>query len=217
MEKEFERYAPSRDLIKSKKRVDDHGEVFTPSWLVEAMLDLTGESDRLNARFLEPACGDGNFLVRVLRRKLAVAEAKSRKATNDKRYMALIAAMSIYGIELLEDNIIECRKRLLNIFASSLNVDSKDQFYRTASFIFSLNIVHGDALKMTTKDGRPIVFSEWEYLGQGKFQRRDFRFDLIARPAAGQGKLVLPCRIYEPLSVEQILRPPHIIVNEATL
>ena len=64
-------------LIKSKKRVADHGEVFTPSWLVEAMLDLVNdETQRIDSRFLEPACGSGNFLVRVLQRKLGAIEIK---------------------------------------------------------------------------------------------------------------------------------------------
>jgi type I restriction-modification system DNA methylase subunit len=111
-------------LIKSKKRVADHGEVFTPPWIVEAMLDLVkGETERIDSRFLEPACGSGNFLIRVLRRKLGAVELKFGKSDFEKRHYALLALMCIYGIELLPDNITECRANLLEIFAEYLNID----------------------------------------------------------------------------------------------
>src|ERR1700760_4800095 len=103
-------------LVKSKQRVADHGEVFTPPWLVEAMLDLVkDETERIDSRFLEPACGSGNFLVRVLQRKLAAVEFKFRQSAFGKQHYALLALMSIYGIELLPDNITECRNNLLEI------------------------------------------------------------------------------------------------------
>src|ERR1044071_6334677 len=102
-------------FIKSKKRVADHGEVFTPPWLVEMMLDLVkGESERIDSRFLEPACGSGNFLVRILRRKLATVELKYGKSDFERRHYALLAIMCIYGVELLADNITECRAKLLS-------------------------------------------------------------------------------------------------------
>ena len=98
-------------LIKSKRRVADHGEVFTPAWLVENMLDLVkGETERIDSRFLEPACGSGNFLVPVLQRKLAAVEAKFGKSDFERRHYALLAVMCTYGIELLADNIAECRR-----------------------------------------------------------------------------------------------------------
>src|SRR5437660_9787753 len=103
-------------LIKSKKRVADHGEVFTPPWLVEAMLDLVkGETERIDSRFLEPACGSGNFLVPALRRKLTAVELKFGKAAFERRQYALLATMCIYGIELLSDNIAECRANVLEV------------------------------------------------------------------------------------------------------
>src|SRR5437899_11962113 len=111
-------------LFKSKQRVADHGEVFTPAWMVEAMLDLVkDESERIDSRFLEPACGSGNFLVQVLRRKLAAVELKFGKSDFEKRHYALYGVMCIYGIELLKDNIAECRDNLLEIVAEYLNVD----------------------------------------------------------------------------------------------
>src|SRR5207253_9358483 len=115
-------------LIKSKTRVADHGEVFTPPWMVEAMLDLVkGETERIDSRFLEPACGSGNFLVRILQRKLAAVECKFGKSEFEKRQYALLALMCSYGIELLPDNIAECRANLLAIFAEYLALDSSDE------------------------------------------------------------------------------------------
>jgi type I restriction-modification system DNA methylase subunit len=110
------------NLIRSKKRVADHGEVFTPQWLVENMLDLIkGESERIDSRFLEPAFGSGNFLVPVLQRKLAAVEAKFGKADFDRQHYALLAVMCTYGIEILADNIAECRANMLEVFAEYLN------------------------------------------------------------------------------------------------
>jgi len=162
-------------LIKSKKRVADHGEVFTPPWLVDAMLDLVkDEAERIDSRFLEPACGSGNFLVRVLQRKLTAVQVKFGKSDFEKRHYALLGLMCTYGIELLEDNIAECRANMLEVLADYLNVSEADDVYHAASFVLSQNLVHGDALTMRTTDGEPIIFAEWGYLGKGKFQRRDF-------------------------------------------
>lgn len=167
-------------LIKSKKRVADHGEVFTPCWLVDAMIDLVkGEADRIDSRFLEPACGSGNFLIRVLQRKLAAVESKFGKSEFEKRHYALLGLMCTYGIELLADNIVECRANMLDVLAEYLNIDETDDLYRAAFFVLSQNLVHGDALTMRAQDGLPITFAEWGYLGKGRFQRRDFRLDVL--------------------------------------
>jgi hypothetical protein len=214
MENAVERRVSSSDLIKSKKRVADHGEVFTPPWLVDAMLDLTEEADRIEARFLEPACGDGNFLVRVLQRKLTVVDLKGKKSIHDKRTFALIAIMSIYGIELLKDNIVECRKRLLGVFAKFLKIEPSDELYRAAERVLSLNIIHGDALKMHTNDDRPIVFAEWEYLGRDRFQRRDFRFDVLAQNGSEENA---PVKIYDPMTVSEIINSKKRKMREVTL
>lgn len=162
-------------LVKSKQRVADHGEVFTPAWMVEAMLDLVkGETERIDSRFLEPACGDGNFLVAVLRRKLAAVELKYGKSDFDRRYFALLALMCIYGIELLLDNIDECRANLLEIFAEYLHITPSDDLYRAAFFVLSQNLIHGNAMTMRDNEGRAILFAEWGPLGKGKYNRRDF-------------------------------------------
>lgn len=172
-------------LIKSKKRVADHGEVFTPPWLVDAMLNLVkDEAERINSRFLEPACGSGNFLVRVLQRKLAAVEIKFGKSDFEKRHYSLYALMCTYGIELLPDNIAECRANMLDVLAEYLNIDEADEAYRAASYVLAQNLVHGDALTMRTDGGQPITFAEWGYLGKGKFQRRDFRLDVLTGSSA---------------------------------
>lgn len=120
----------SMSLVKSKQRVADHGEVFTPQWMVEAMLDLVkGETERIDSRFLEPACGSGNFLMQVLRRKLAAVELKYAKSDFEKRHFALYGLMCIYGVELLPDNIAECRDNLLAIFAEYLRLVEDDELY----------------------------------------------------------------------------------------
>jgi SAM-dependent methyltransferase len=137
-------------LVKSKQRVADHGEVFTPAWMVEAMLDLVkGETERIDSRFLEPACGNGNFLVPVLRRKLAGVELKYGQSDFERRHYALLALMCIYGIELLPDNIADCRANLLEIFSEYLNVESSDDFYRAAVCVLSLNLRASNGSQMS--------------------------------------------------------------------
>lgn len=169
-------------LVKSKQRVADHGEVFTPSWMVEDMLNLVREeSERIDSRVLEPACGSGNFLVPVLTRKLLTVAVKHGKSDFEKRHYALFALMCTYGIELLPDNAQECRDNLAALFSAFLNVSEDDEWARAARAVLTVNIVQGDALTMTTPAGAPITFAEWGYLGKGKFQRRDFRYDELTQ------------------------------------
>lgn len=165
--------------MRTRQRVSDHGEVFTPLWIVAAMLDLVkSESERVDSRFLEPACGSGNFLVPVLQRKFATVQARHRKSEFEKRHYALSAVMSIYGIELLADNTEECRAILLSTFMDFIDEDD-DVWRGAAEAVLKVNIIQGDALAMTTVEGGPITFPEWGYLGKGKFQRRDFRYDTL--------------------------------------
>lgn len=203
-------------LLKSKQRVADHGEVFTPAWMVEAMLDLVkGETERIDARFLEPACGSGNFLVRILQRKLAAVEIKYGKSDFERRHYALLALMCIYGIELLADNIAECRANLLALFADYLNLEAADDLYRAAGHVLLQNLVHGDALTMKNSAGAPITFAEWGYLGKGKFQRRDFRFDVLTGSSAfstedslfahlGKHEIFAPTKTWPPMTVGEL-------------
>ncbi len=202
--------------IKSKKRVADHGEVFTPGWMVEAMLELVkDETERIDSRFLEPACGDGNFLVPVLQRKLAAVEAKYGKSDFERRNYALLSVMCLYGIELLSDNVAECREKLLVIFAEYLALSPTDDLYRAAHYVLSQNLVHGDALTMRAHGDLPITFAEWGYLGKGKFQRRDFRYDSLTQSSAfsaedslfahlGKHEIFTPSKSYSPMSVGEL-------------
>lgn len=203
-------------LIKSRKRVADHGEVLTPEWMVEAMLDLVkGETERIDSRFLEPACGSGNFLVRILQRKLAAVEVKFWKSDFEKRHYALLAIMCTYGIELLTDNIAECRANMLEILADYLNLEKSDDLYRAGCYVLTENLVHGNALTMCTSQGQPITFAEWGYLGKGKFQRRDFRLDVLTQMSAfgqestllahlGKHAIFTPTKTYRPMTVREL-------------
>ena len=205
-------------LFKSKQRIADHGEVFTPTWMVEAMLDLVkGETERIDSRFLEPACGKGNFLVRIVQRKLAAVEIKFGKSDFEKQHFALLALMCTYGIELLEDNIAECRANMLEMLADYLNIAPSDDLYLAAAHVLSQNIVHGDALSMRNRQGSPITFAEWGYLGKGKFQRRDFRFDVLTHRSAygeqgslfahlDQHEIFTPIKTYPPMTVSELAR-----------
>ena len=208
-------------LIKSKKRVAEHGEVFTPPWMVEAMLNLVkDETERIDSRFLEPACGSGNFLVRVLQRKLGAVEIKFGKSEFEKRHYALLALMCTYGVELLADNIDECRANMLETLAEYLNIDESDDLYRAASYVLSQNLVHGDALTMRMRDGEPITFAEWGYIGKGKFQRRDFRLDILTGSSAfstegsrfahlGKHEIFTPTKAYPPMTVSELAATAH--------
>lgn len=203
-------------LIKSKKRVADHGEVFTPAWLVERMLDLVkGESERIDSRFLEPACGSGNFLVRILQRKLDTVELKYGRSAFEKRVYGLVAVASCYGIELLADNIVECRANMLALFSEYMSVAREDEVWHAASNILSLNLIHGDALSMLAADGGPITFVEWGHVGNGKFQRRDFRLDRMTQTAGlreegmlfqhlGKHEVFQPVKTWPPMTVRDL-------------
>ena len=201
-------------LVKSKQRVADHGEVFTPAWMVEDMLDLVkDESERIDSRVLEPACGSGNFLVPVLARKLGTVELRYGTSEFERRHYALFALMCAYGIELLEDNAAECRDNLAELFNTFLGIGEHDEWGRAARAVLAVNIVQGDALTMTVPGGQPITFPEWSYLGKGKFQRRDFRYADLTQRASYEGTLLgelddddlfVPTQTYPPMTVSQI-------------
>lgn len=219
----------SDSLIKSKKRVADHGEVFTPPWLVEKMLDLVkGETERIDSRFLEPACGSGNFLVPILQRKLAAVETKYGKSEFEKRHFALLALSSLYGIELLADNIKECRANMLDVFSEYLGLEEIDATYLAASHILSLNLIHGDAMTMKDALGEPINVAEWAYIGKGKFNRRDFRLDVLTGMAEfkeeqslfshlGRHEIFQPRKSYPPMTIKQLAAQDSIQSGEGTV
>ena len=171
--------------VKSKKRVADHGEVFTNEREVNAMLDLVKhETERIDSRFLEPACGNGNFLAEVLRRKLKVVDQRYGNNQMDWERYAVIAVSSIYGVDILEDNAKECRERLYVIFDdfyTSLFKDKcKEECKRSIRFLFDRNILWGDALDFTNPSTKqPIVFSEWSAVNGSMLKRRDYMFKFL--------------------------------------
>ena len=183
-------------MIKSRERVTDHGEVFTGEREVNAMLDLVKqETDRVDSRFLEPACGDGNFLAEILHRKLAAAKKRAIPPRKRKpiplefEKQSVIAVASLYGVDILIDNVIACRDRLYNIWNAEYEAicgkETDDQCREAVRFILSRNIVCGNALSLKVVDengidtDEPIIFSEWAFVMGDKMQRKDFRFDKL--------------------------------------
>ncbi len=177
--------------IKSKRRVTEYGEVLTPKHIVDAMLDLVRqETERIDSRFLEPACGTGNFLIEILERKLRVVAARYGKSQIEYERYAILAVSSIYGIDILEDNAEECRKRLFEVFDAAytrlFKEKIKEQCREAARFILNRNIVHGDALSLKTvgENPQPIVFSEWSLVNGSLIKRRDFAFHELVSQAS---------------------------------
>lgn len=179
--------------IKSKNRVQEYGEVFTNEREVKAMCDLVKEeTERIDSRFLEPACGDGNFLVEILNRKLDVVKKKYKKSPLDYEKNAVLAISSIYGVDILIDNVLACRERLFRMWDKAYkNVcknDCNDQTRDAVKFILEKNIVCGNALTLCCVDengkdtDKPIVFSEWAFITGSMLQRSDYTFaELLAK------------------------------------
>lgn len=164
--------------VKSRQRVQDHGEVFTNEREVNAMLDMVKqETSRIESRFLEPACGNGNFLAEVLRRKLAVVTQQYKKNPDDYMRYAFVAVSSLYGVDILEDNAQECRDRLFEIVESEARraIKNPDEaFLDAVRYLLNKNILCGDALTLKDASGSPITFAEWSLVTADKVKRRDF-------------------------------------------
>lgn len=187
----------NKTQIKSKERVREHGEVFTAEREVKAMCDLVKEeTERIDSRFLEPACGDGNFLAEILRRKLTVCEKRYGKAPADWEKFSFLAVTSLYGIDILADNVEVCRERLFEIFRGfcwGLARTRKEQdpaspgIEPVIRFALEKNILCGNALSMKRVDEKgedleePIVFTEWSFITGDLVKRREFRFDQLQR------------------------------------
>ena len=178
--------------VKSKQRVEDRGEVFTAPREVNAMLDLVKqETERIDSRFLEPACGDGNFLSEILTRKLLIVKKKYKKSVIDYEKNAVLAAGSIYGVDIMQDNVVACRERMCEIWDKEYKTVCKkecnDETRDAVRFIFSRNIVCGNALSLMCVDENgndteePIVFSEWAFVTGSQIQRKDYTFEHLLR------------------------------------
>lgn len=158
------------NIIKSKDRVQKHGEVFTPSWMVQKMLDTPGireKTEDIYATFFEPSAGDGNFLEAILERKLsAVTRNYDKKNWKTK---SLFALSSIYGIEYLEDNLEVARARMflcyLDWYEDSFGerLSSNTDIYKSAHYLIKKNIVRGNTLTKRHPDSNELImFSEWK-------------------------------------------------------
>ncbi len=182
---------PMHSHVKSKSRVAQFGEVLTPPEIVNAMLDLVKqETERVDSRFLEPACGTGNFLTEILKRKLKVVEERYNKSQLEYERYAVLAVSSIYGIDILEDNVHECRENLFGIvdaaYTRLYRDKAKEAFRETVRYILARNIVHADALTLETvgENPQPIIFSEWSLVNGSFIKRRDFAFHHLVSHAS---------------------------------
>ena len=193
---------------KSKERVRQHGEVFTAQREVKSMCDLVkDETERIDSRFLEPACGDGNFLAEILKRKLTVVRRKYGRSHLDYEKNAVLAASSIYGVDILLDNVIACRERMFQLwdkeYATVCKKDCNDQTREAVKFILSRNIVCGNALTLNCVDenandtDEPIIFSEWAFVTASQLQRSDYTFAELLAQSREQKQLTLPSNISE--------------------
>ena len=198
--------------VKSRERVADHGEVNTAEREVNAMLDLVKqETERVDSRFLEPACGDGNFLAEILRRKLEAAKRRAIPPRKRKplplefEKQSVIAVTSIYGVDILMDNVIICRKRMFDIwnaeYESVCKEEANDECRAAIRFILERNIVCGNALTMKVADeqgndtDQPIVFSEWTFVMGTRLRRKDYRFDkLLAGDYRPKAESIIPAK-----------------------
>ena len=176
-----------KSQTKSKERIREHGEVFTAEREVKAMCDLVkDETERIDSRFLEPACGDGNFLAEILTRKFEVVKRKYKKSTLDYEKNAVLAISSVYGVDIMQDNVLACRDRLFKLWDKEYKAvckkDCNDQTREAVKFILSKNIVCGNALTLKCVDengnetDEPIVFSEWAFITGFQMQRQDYTF-----------------------------------------
>ena len=185
----FDNKNVKESLVTSKKRVEDHGEVFTPTKEVNAMLDLVlQETRRIESRFLEPACGTGNFLEEVLARKIDIVTKRYGKSISEWEWYAFVAVSSIYGVDILSDNVLRCRKRLFKPFEKT-----RLAYQTTIHYILEKNIICGDALSL-----KGIVFSEWSPIGEGSIKRRDYSFNELFKSENSSSDL-----LSEPLISDQ--------------
>ena len=207
--------------IKSKKRVAERGEVFTAEREVKAMCDLVAqECDRIDSRFLEPACGNGNFLAEILTRKLAVVKKLYKSNPYDYERYSVLAASSVYGVDILADNVNECRERLFKLWDKAYKTFCKNavtQDTREAvKYILSKNILCGNALTLKCVDENqqdtetPIIFPEWSLILGTKLKRRDFRLDVMLKandkPKERPSLFDIPEEIREFISINPVTK-----------
>jgi SAM-dependent methyltransferase len=205
--------------VKSKKRVTDHGEVYTSLREVNAMLDLVKqETERIESRFLEPACGTGNFLAEVLKRKIAIVSSRYKINQLEFEKYSIIAVSSLYGIDILEDNVTECRKRLYEIFQTEYDALYKEAAKKDCKdamqYLLEKNIIWGDALTLETVGDNPvpIIFSEWSSVNSNKMKRRDFTMaNLVNTHASYDNELNLFSDLGDNVSIPKPIKEYQVV------
>lgn len=179
--------------VKSKQRVDDHGEVFTAEQEVKAMCDLVAtQCDNVDSTFLEPACGDGNFLSEILDRKLKRVKKDAKSDHIMWEWLSVRAVASLYGVDIMQDNCMECRNRLFEKWNKAYKIackkDCNDETRESVQYILKKNIVCGNALTMMCVDEKQmdtdayITFAEFKTCGKMyMLKRRDYRLDVLLK------------------------------------
>ena len=188
--KHYNQFNINNIQIKSKDRVNNHGEVLTPEWLVKDMLDLLPKSvSKIDSRYLETSAGEGVFLIEVMRRKL-VTIFNMYNGISDREYYTIVALCNIYGIELLKDNVeiirIKLEMLIKDFFINKNNMNTNDSFFDIIKMILDINIINMDSIKfkepmfdenneiITNDNGGfiyknlPSCISEWEFDNEKK-------------------------------------------------
>lgn len=175
-------------LMKSKHRVQKHGEVFTPQWVIDKMMAIPGIKEKTEdvfATFLEPSAGEGAFLLAIEDMKLRFVTGRYSKDTWG-RY-SLWALSSIYGIEFLEDNLAVARQNMLDLFINycdtvhNARISQQSDLYKSARTIIWANVVQGDTLTHKNLLGECITFSRWTRIPKTLFkvQRVPFTYSSL--------------------------------------
>ena len=170
--------------IKSKKRVSDHGEVFTAKREVDAMLDLVDdELVKIKSTVLEPACGDGNFLIEILKCKMDTVQ-RIHQSRYDYEIYSMLTFSTIYGLDIQKDNVLESRKRLYDWYVSDyehkFKTQPSKQLLKAIKFILQKNIQCADSLSMMNEKNHDLVICEWSLCDDGRMIRKDvFYKDLV--------------------------------------
>ena len=187
---------PENSQLKEKKRIEDFGEVLTPNTQVKEMLDLVEiENNRIDSKFLEPACGTGNFLGKILVKKIKIINNKYGSNKLDYERYLFLAVSSIYGIDILRDNVASCKNILFEKTIENYNKLfgklGNPKLLNTIKFVLDLNIIWGDALKLINMGKKtPIVFSNWSIISGSLVKRTEYKFlDLIAYQPFEEGTL----------------------------
>ena len=167
--------------VKNRDRVTKFAEVNTSEREVKNMLNLVSEeTNRLDARFLESACGDGNFLIEILNRKMEVLIKNFKKNQYEFERNSIVVIGSLYGIDILNDNVVIARERLFKKYFEiykDLFINKIDKkFVDSIKYIIEKNIVQGNSLTLKKVNiNKPILLSQWSII-EDKVKRREYSF-----------------------------------------